>query len=431
MKILYISQYYPPEMGAPAARVSELSREWVRQGHQVTVLTAFPNHPTGVIPAEYRHRFRRFVCREKVDGIDVVRTWLLPLPNARSWQRLLNYLSFCGSSSLTGSFLERPDVIIATTPQLFVGLSGLWLSWLKSVPAVLEVRDIWPEAIIASGVGGRMASVLRLVSQFLFRAYGHIVVVTPAFKDELAGRWRVREDKLSVVVNGVDTELFSPNGVQDERLVETGTRPFTVSYVGTFGAAQGLRVVLETAALVRETLPNVRFRLIGEGADKEGIVQLAEEMHLTNVSILPQQPRHRIPAILHGSDVCLVLLKKAAIFETVIPTKLLEFMACGRPVIAAVDGLARQIVESANAGIAVEPENPGVLAEAITKLYRSPDLRKALGENGPHYIAKEFSRTGTARQYLGLLEKVVARPGRKKSGNGLDGENVAAAQSTR
>jgi len=415
MKILYISHYFPPEMGAPAARVSELSRYWVRQGHEVTVLTAFPNHPTGVIHPEYRSRFWRFVSRERVDGVHVVRTWLLPLPNGRPWERLFNYLSFLVSSCVTGSFLQRPDVVVATTPQLFVGLSGLWLGWVKSVPAILEVRDIWPDAIIASGVGGRMASILRLVSKFLFRVYEHIVVVTPAFKDELINRWNVLEEKLSVVQNGVDTELFSPDAGRQKEGAESATHPFTVSYIGTFGAAQGLRVVLEAAALLRDTLPDVTFQLIGEGAEKEKILRLAETTKLDNVEILPQQPRPQIPSAIRSSDVCLVLLKKAPIFETVIPTKLLEYMACGRPVIVGVGGLARQVVEAANAGIAVEPENPAALADAITSLYRSPLLRRSFGHNGPRYVAREFSRNRTAELYLKVLGGILVHAGRKKS----------------
>src|SRR5215469_7299435 len=153
VKILYISQYFPPEMGAPAARVSELARHWVRAGHEVTVLTGFPNHPDGVVRPEYRKYFWRGVFREQIDGIKVVRSWLLPFPNRRPLERILNYSSFCASASLTGSFLARPDIVIATSPQLLVGLAGWWTAKLKSVPFVLEIRDLWPESLAAVGVG--------------------------------------------------------------------------------------------------------------------------------------------------------------------------------------------------------------------------------------------------------------------------------------
>src|SRR5258708_39536671 len=159
--IVYISQYYPPEMGAPAARVSELARHWVRAGHQVTVLTGFPNHPDGVVRPEYRKRFRRLVCRETVDGVQVVRTWLLPFPNRKAYERMLNYSSFCVSAAVTGSFLERPDVVIATSPQLLVGLSGWWAARMKGMAFVLEVRDLWPESLAAGGEWGSVAYVHR------------------------------------------------------------------------------------------------------------------------------------------------------------------------------------------------------------------------------------------------------------------------------
>ena len=188
MKILYISQYYPPEMGAPAARVSELARYWVRAGHKVTVLTGFPNHPDGVVRPEYRKDFRRLVCRERVDGVKVVRTWLLPFPNRKAYERMLNYSSFCLSAAITGSFLDRPDVVIATSPQLLVGLSGWWAAKMKRVPFVLEVRDLWPESLAAVGVGNANSFLHRALGKiagFLYREAEHIVVVTPAFREHL------------------------------------------------------------------------------------------------------------------------------------------------------------------------------------------------------------------------------------------------------
>src|SRR5258708_39728350 len=151
--IVYISQYFPPEMGAPAARVSELSRHWVRAGHEVTVLTGFPNHPDGVIRPEYRTRFRRMISREILEGIKVVRTWLLPFPNRKAYERMLNYSSFCASAAIAGSFLDRPDVAIATSPQLLVGLSGWWVARVKGAPFVLELCVLLPVTLASVGMG--------------------------------------------------------------------------------------------------------------------------------------------------------------------------------------------------------------------------------------------------------------------------------------
>jgi glycosyltransferase involved in cell wall biosynthesis len=213
MKILYVSQYFPPEMGAPAARAAELASYWVKDGHEVTVLTGFPNHPTGVVSADYRSKFRRLVMRENVGGVNVVRTWLFPFPNRRAYERMLNYSSFCASASATGIFLSRPDVLIATSPQLLVGLSGWWLARTKRVPFVFEVRDLWPESLAAVGMGNPNSLLNRSlggVAGFLYKRSEHIVVVTPAFKEYLIKEWKLSAEKISVVENGVESDLFSP-----------------------------------------------------------------------------------------------------------------------------------------------------------------------------------------------------------------------------
>jgi colanic acid biosynthesis glycosyl transferase WcaI len=418
MKILYVSQYFPPEMGAPAARVSELARHWVKAGHQVTVLTGFPNHPTGIVPPEYRAKLRRLVCREQVDGIDVVRTWLFPCPNRKAHERLLNYLSFVLSSCITGIFLRRPDIIIATSPQLFVGLTGRWLGWIKRVPFVLEVRDLWPESITASGMGrdtDLSIRLLRALSAFLYWSCNHVVVVTPAFKQALVAKWRLRDDKISLVENGVETDLFSPDVSGDDVKRELGLDgKFVVSYMGTLGLAHGLQVVMKVATELQSTFPEIQFLFVGEGADKDRLTSLVFELKLTNVRFLAQQPRQKIPSIIRASDVCLVLLRKADVFETVIPTKMLEFMACGRPVILGVDGQARHIIDTAKAGVFVEPEDPTALAHAITQLYLDAAQRKALGHNGRQYIVKNLSREQTAKTYTGVLENVLRHGKRQR-----------------
>jgi glycosyltransferase involved in cell wall biosynthesis len=398
-------------MGAPAARVSELARHWVQSGHQVTVLTGFPNHPTGLIPPDYKAKFRRLVYRETVDDVRVVRTWLLPFPNRKAHERILNYLSFCLSASLTGSFLGQPDVIIASTPQLFVGLSGWWLGRIRKVPFILEVRDLWPDSITASGMGrdGSMPiKVLRAVAGFLYRSCEHIVVVTPAFREDLVSKWAMPSEKISIVENGVETDLFTPNDGIDTAKSALGIQGrFVVSYIGTLGLAHGLSTVLQGAAQLQATLPEVIFLFVGEGADKERLVSLAQDKGLSNVLFLPQQPREKIPSIIRASDVCLVPLKKADVFKTVIPTKMLEFMACGRPVILGVDGQARQVLDEAQAGVFVEPENQGALVQAIKHLYQDSTLRQTLGGNGRNHIMEHLSREQTAKLYTTVLEKVA------------------------
>jgi glycosyltransferase involved in cell wall biosynthesis len=420
MKILYISQYFPPEMGAPAARAAELAQHWAQAGHEVSVLTGFPNHPTGIVPAEWRSRLRRLACHEQFGRVDVFRTWLWPLPNRKSHERMRNYASFCVSAAVRGLNLPRPDVIIATSPQLLVGLSGWWLARARQIPFVFEVRDLWPESLTAVGVGNENSMLhrsLSAIANFLYRRSDHIVVVTPAFKDHLTRKRQVPASKMSIVENGVETSLFIPspdvaNGKARRDLGADGK--FLVCYVGTMGMAHGLETLLDAAARLQNQNPAVLFLLVGEGAEKERIKALAASCGLANVRFLDHQPREKIPALISASDACLVLLKKTDVFKTVIPTKMLEFMSCARPVILGVDGQARQILEAAGAGISIEPESSIALVEAIEQLAANPELGHTLGQKGREYVRRCCSREQTAETYIEVLEGLLGLPHQRK-----------------
>jgi colanic acid biosynthesis glycosyl transferase WcaI len=414
VKILYVSQYFPPEMGAPAARADELSRHWARMGHEVTVLTGFPNHPTGVVPDEWRERLRKLWSSEQVAGVQVERTWLWPLPNRRAHERIRNYASFCLSAAIRGLDLPKPDLVIATSPQLLVALSGWWLALWKRVPFIFEVRDLWPESLAAVGAGSEgsmLHRVLGAIAGFLYRRADHIVVVSPAFKDHLTRHWQVPAEKISIVENGVETDLFRPDpsaaDVRNEMNLPTGEQ-FLICYIGTMGMAHGLETLVATAKELQTKLPRAVFLLIGEGAEKQHIVDLSAAQGLTNIQFLGQQPREKIPAFVSAADVCLVMLKKTELFKTVIPTKLLEYMACQRPVLVAVDGQARQIVEDAGAGVFVPPGNSQALARAICDLAGNPEQRKQMGESGRRYILEKLSREQTAKDYISVLGRLLA-----------------------
>jgi glycosyltransferase involved in cell wall biosynthesis len=415
MKILYVSQYFPPEMGAPAARASELARYWVQDGHEVTVLTGFPNHPTGVVPAEYRSKIRRLIMHEKLDGVNVVRTWLFPFPNRKAYERILNYSSFCASASTTGMFVSRPDVLIATSPQLLVGLSGWWLALTKRVPFIFEVRDLWPESLAAVGMGNPDSMLNRSlgsVAGFLYRRSEHVVVVTEAFKEHLIQNWRLSPEKISIVENGVESDLFCPRvNNADLRTELGGEGKFVVAYIGTMGMAHGLETLVQAATELQKTSPDVLFLMVGEGSDKERVINRARSQGLTNMRFVGQQPREKVPEFISISDACLVLLKKAELFKTVVPTKMLEFMSCARPVILGVDGQARKIMDQAGAGVYIEPENVAALVQVITRLAANPVLRETLGRNGRRHIIEHFSRQQTAKAYITVLEGIVGTEG--------------------
>ncbi len=418
MKILYVSQYFPPEMGAPAARASELARHWVGDGHDVTILTGFPNHPTGAVPAGYRDKLRRLVLRENWNGVSVTRTWLWPLPNRKAHERMLNYSSFAVSSAVTGLLGPRPDVVIASSPQLLVALSGWWLARCKRVPFVFEVRDLWPESLTAVGMGDSTSllhRVLGRIAGFLYRNCDHIVVVTRAFKDHLVKHWRVPPEKISIVENGVETEIFAPQDASQLRNELSIDGKFVVSYIGTIGMAHGLETLLEAAGKLQHLNPEVLFLLVGEGADKERIMNLAHSRGLSNVRFVAQQPHDLVPAYICASDACLVLLKKSPVFKTVIPTKMLEFMSCARPVISGVDGEAREILEKAQAGVCIEPENPEQLIQAVLRLAEGKNLRETLGRNGRRYVVQNLSRRRTAQTYVEVLTEVTGKGQRQNS----------------
>lgn len=398
-------------MGAPAARAVELARHWSRLGHHVTVLTGFPNHPTGFVPPDWRPRLRRRVYRETVDGVKVVRTWLLPYPNRKAYERMLNYSSFCVSAALRGLEIERPEVVIATSPQLLVGAAGWWIARWKRVPFVFEVRDLWPESLAAVGVGQENSAlhrVLGAIAGFLYRHSQKIVVVTPAFKEHLIRHWAVPPEKIAVVENGVETDLFAPENVDPGLRKELGIENrFVACYVGTMGLAHGLDTLVEAAEKLQRSCPDAMFLLVGEGADKERVRALAVTRGLRNLLFVDQQPRERIPAFINASDVCLVLLKKTELFKTVIPTKMLEFLSCAKPVILGVEGQARQLMEGARGGIAIEPENADALVRAMERLENAQEEREAMGRSGRTYVLERCSRGSTAKAYLEVLETVV------------------------
>ncbi len=408
MRILYVSQYFPPEMGAPAARVYETAREWARAGEQVTVLTGFPNHPTGRLAPAYRRLYWRGVHHETVDGISVIRTWLIPLPNRKNLERFVNYTSFSLSASLVGRCLPRPDVLIATSPQLLVGLAGQIVAG-RRTPFVFEVRDLWPESLISlrkAEATSPLYRVLDRVAEGIYRRADRVVAVSPAIAAYLIERRRLPAEKVRVVENGVDLDRYapaSPDPVWRARLQRGGRT--VISYIGTLGNASYLWTLLEAAKRLRDSLPEAVFALVGEGAERGALEAKAASDRLTNVCFHGEQPRAEIPKIIGASDICLVLLRKDEVFKTVIPSKLLEYMACGRPVILGVDGQARAILEAARAGVFVPPQDPAALAAAIRDLVARRAAWPAMGRGGSEYARQHYCRQQKAMEYLTLLRE--------------------------
>ena len=402
---MYISQYFPPEMGAPAARVYELSRAWAKKGHKVTVLTGFPHHPTGVIPQKYRGRV---LMRESVDGISLLRTYVYATPNKAVAKRTLSFLSFMLSAVFFAPFLLRdPDLIIATSPQFFVAVAGFLISKMKHRPFIFEVRDLWPESIVAVGAirNRRIISLLEKIEMFLYRKSAGVVGVADSTKEILVKRG-ISQEKIKIVKNGVDLNAFKPGPKENWVREKYGLREkFVVSYIGTIGMAHGLEVVLRAANELQDE-DDIIFLFVGEGAEKDKLIQIKQDMSLKNVLFLNQQPRELIPDFLAASDVCLVHLKKAALFKAVLPSKVFEIMGAGRPIILGLEGECESLIRSAGAGLFMEPENTDQLVQCIMRLHNDKRLRQDLGKSGRRYVEANFSRDELAAEYFSLLKKI-------------------------
>lgn len=402
MKILYVSHYFPPEIGAPAGRVAGLARQWVREGHVVDVLTGFPHHPTGVVPLEYRAQLRRGYMREDFAGVRVHRTWIFPAANSGKVRRSLNYLSFMLSATVTGALrLDRPDVVIATSPQLLCAGAGLALARRFGVPWIMEVRDLWPESLVAVGASRTSSPLVRSLEKLahaLYRSAGHVVTVTDAQRTAIATNG-IQPGRITVIPNGVDEEFIA----RAKASAPPPAGQFVVTYIGTLGMAHHLETLLEAAHQLRNE-PEVRFQIVGEGARRCALEAQAREMRLANVLFAGEQPRETVPRWIAGSHLCVVLLRKTGVFETVVPSKMLEIMAAGCPIVLGVAGEAKSLLEKAGAGIAIEPENTGQLVEAIRRMKADPGLRKTCAESGRRFIEAEFHRKTLALKYLSVLQ---------------------------
>ena len=411
MRILFLSENFPPETNAAATRVHERAIYWVRAGHQVTVITQAPNFPFGRVYDGYRNRWRQV---ETIDGIRVVRVKTYIAPNQGVIRRSLDFVSFMATAVPAGLREERPDVVAATSPQFFAAVAGWMIGALRRVPFVFELGDLWPASIAAVGAM-RPGLALRLVEKmelFLYRRSAAVVALTGAFKNNLVRR-NIAPEKIAVVVNGVDIERYGPRERDMALAAEWNLKDrFTIGYVGTHGMAHGLENVIKAAAILDdEGQDGPVFVFAGPGAARDGLIAGATKQGLQNVVFIPPQPKERMPAIWSLCDVALVHLKDSPVFAEVIPSKIFEAMAMGLPIlIAAPPGEATQIIERENAGIVVSAEDPGALADAVRKLASDVTSRRRLAA-ASHAAAPRYSRQFQADAMMEALKAAAAGDG--------------------
>lgn len=404
MRILFLSHYFPPEVNAPATRTYEHCRQWVRDGHQVTVVTCAPNHPQGKVYKGYSNRIYQ---RETRDGISVVRVWTFVTANEGFLKRTLNYISYMCSAVIVSFFLPKADVVLSTSPQFFNGLAGYFVSKLRRIPWVLEIRDLWPESIVAVGAINRHAiiTMLEWVERFAYRNADRIVPVTDSFKTHMQSKG-IEAGKITVVKNGVDLAQFAPLDGMSALAEELGVKgKFVVSYFGTHGMAHHLETVFHAARRLGSS-KNIVFLMVGDGAERQALVQMRDKMALDNVLMLDQQPKSRMREFWALSNISLVLLKKSDLFKTVIPSKIFESLAMAKPIILGVEGESAELLEAAKAGICIEPEQADDLAARVLELSQNPERCRQLGRNGRQYVMEHFDRIVLARKLASVIESV-------------------------
>ncbi len=403
MRILLVTHYFPPETGAPQARLSALAAAWAADGDAVTVLTGMPNHPTGVLPPRYRGAIRR---RERHDGYRVLRTWLYATPNEGVMRKTLGHLSFMISSVLLGwRKCGRADVVVVSSPTFF-SIGAAWvLARCKRARLVVEIRDLWPAIFVELGVlTNRWAiGILERLELAAYAAADAVVVVSDGFRADLIGRG-VPPGKVHTIRNGAALDSFDPDAAPDAAVrSRLGARPgdCLVLYAGTHGISQGLPRIADVAALLADE--PVHFAFVGEGADKARLRARVAELGLGNVTVLPGVPHSDVPALLAAADICLAPLRYVPLFAAFIPSKIFEYLAAGRAVIGSVAGETAQILAEAGAVVA-PPDDSVALARAIRELAADPGRRRDMGRRGRAYVARSFDRVALAREYRKILE---------------------------
>ncbi len=407
MHILFLTDNFPPEVNAPASRTYEHSREWVRAGHRVTVITCAPNFPQGRVHEGYRNRPWQ---RESMDGVEVVRVWSYITANEGFVRRSLDYASFMASAILASPFVRGVDIVVATSPQFFTACAGWAVSRAIGRPFVFELRDLWPESIRAVGAlkNQVMLDALERLELFLYRSAAAVVSVTHSFRENLIARG-IDGGKITVVTNGADLARYSPRPKDEALLAELGlTGRFTVGYVGTHGMAHALETVLDAAQRLelRCGPPKVQFLLLGDGAAKSALKARAQELDLGTVTFVDSVPKDQVTRYWSVIDASLIHLKNTDLFTTVIPSKIFESMAMGIPILHGVAGEFAEIVLRAGAGLVFEPENAEALEDVVLALAADEGLRGRMSQCGIA-AARRYDRASLAADMLGVLEEVA------------------------
>lgn len=405
MHLLFITDNFPPETNAAAIRTFEHAREWVKMGHTVTIVTGAPNFPAGKVFKGYQNKLFQ---REDLEGIRVLRVWTYIAANAGTVRRMIDFASFMVTATFAGLFVKKPDMVIATIPQLLTSITGWVLARLKRRPFVLELRDLWPESIVAVGVsqGKLLYKALEWVARFIYHRADVIISVTHSFKRILIDMG-IRGDKIHIITNGAHPDIMVSPQSREEIRTQYGLPrdTFLVGYVGTFGLAHSLETILNVARLTMAD-PSIQYVLMGDGAEKVQLIKKSQSEGLSNVRFIERQYHKKAIEVLSALDIVLVLLRDTPLFETVIPSKLFEAMALGKPVILGARGESLSIVNEHRCGIGIRSESIVDLSTAIRKLQADRNACKIMGANGQKAIKHKYNRVALARTMMGIIQEL-------------------------
>ncbi len=423
MKILVIHQYYLGEQAPGGSRFNEMARLWTEAGHQVTVIAGTIDYTSGRSAARYAGRW---ITREREGEVSVLRCYT-PSTYANSYVgRAWAFFGFSLSSSWAAARCPRPDVIIATSPPLVTALPGFVASRLRwrRVPWIFEIRDLWPESAVTTGVLSATSPVTRLLyllERWACRSADRVNVLTPAFREDLLKRGLAGSEKIVFVPNGADSDVFSP-GPRDNavrRALGWGNRVVAL-YAGAHGRANALSQLVATAELLA-TRGDVLIACVGDGPERKQLEEQVRRKHLTNIAFYGAQPKDRMPDFVNAADIGLAVLQNNVTFRTVYPNKVFDYMACARPVVLAIDGVARSLVcEQARAGVFAEAENPSAIAGALIRLADDPEARAEMGRNGRRWVLDNATRPVLATRYLRIMHELTN--GRAAASNTVEAE---------
>ncbi len=406
MRITLFHQYFLGKNDPGGSRWNEFTSFFSKKaGFKTEVIAGNIHYATGkkILPNTWSNT-------EKVDeDITLYRTWTYSGYNSNFVGRVIGYLSYTFSSLVKALFLKKPDVYIVTSPSIFVGISAIIVSKLKRVPFIFEVRDLWPESAVATGVLNNkfLLNILYWLEYRLYKYSEKIVVLTPAFKENIEKRFPEFIGKIEIITNGADFSIMGKEH-QGEQLREklgwSDKKVFT--YLGAHGVANDLMQVVEAAKAFKDE-KKVHFVLIGDGMQKKFLKEKAKEYELTNIDFIDSVPKYEVVDYVNASDVCMAILKKTDTFKTVYPNKVFDYMSCKKPVFVTIDGITRDLIETSNCGLYAEPENLDEFKNIVDKfLSMSYDELQTFGENGYKYVKDKFDREKLAERYIELVKEV-------------------------